>query len=315
MSSDQKKPRIDPDALARFANALANEKQVQSEVEEVEWNFSKCPKAQLLYCQMYEYGRSSPLILRQVARWRKAKFVRADQPLKSNRELETVRQMDFFRLFPEFPETPWLALDAEQVKSRLRSLPKRRPILVRAVPVEALNVEGMYEDSVSVLEPSQTATVQPVEINWFYHDKELIAAFKRLLAELRPYRAPEKRGRTEPRVLLNALAAKRLLAQHTVVECDNITQSALGKSLFRGDSNWYDARQKAEDHLAGRLPPIPVEQLIKKLPVDEFSDDQENALWQHWVGLKASESRALLRLSTDKFAAKMRDILEKSALP
>src|SRR5207253_2795363 len=120
-----------------------------------------------------------------------------------------------------------------------KSLPKRQPVLVRSARAEALKQDDDgYKDVVNVLEPYHTSTIQPLEINWFFHDKELLTAFKQWLIDHRPHRAQEKRGRTESRVLLNALAAKRLLDPHSPAEADEITGRVLGESLFRSQSDW-----------------------------------------------------------------------------
>ena len=313
--NDPKEPaRPNPDALIHLVAGLAKAAPVKKKLAEVNWNFSKCPTAHLPFCLMYEYGRSSAQTIITVRRWREEKFAEADRPLSSNAQLKEREPMDFFRLFPEFPETPWLTLDPGVVKQRLKALPKRKLFLVRSVPVQSLRSKGKYRDKVQVMKPFETGTIQPVEVTWFYNDKELIAAFTDWLKANRPYRGREERGRTEPRVLLNALAAKRLLMHHTVAECLDLTGEALGKPLFRSESDWYDARQRADDHLAGRLPPIPIERLFHKLPKKGFTLVEINQLWQYWVGLKVSEARPLYLLSAEKLAARMRAVLKKLAL-
>ena len=306
--------RPDPDALTKLVAGLAKAEPIESKLAEVNWNFAKCPKPQLPSCLMYEYGRSSAQTIITVRRWREEGFAGADQPVGNNAQLRARVPMDFFRQFPEFPETPWLTLDPGVVKNRLKGLPKRKLFLVRSVPVQRLRAKGKYQDKVDVMKPYETGTVQPVEVTWFYSDKELIAGFTDWLKANRPYRAREERGRTEPRVLLNALAAKRLLMHHTVAECLDITGEVLGNPLFRSESDWYDARQSADDHLAGRLPPLPIERLWHKLPKKEFTEVELNQVWQYWVGLKVSEARPLYLLSAEKLAATMRAVLKKLAL-
>ena len=304
----------DPDASAMFTVALASAKPVEPKVSEEEWNFKKCPTALLPFCQTYEYGRSSPAMLKRVRWWRQEEFAEADHRIISNYQLSAVQPMDLFRLFPEFPQTPWLALDRSLIAQRIKSLPKREPILVRSLPVDSLRDYGDYQDVVSVLEAFQTTTIQPMEINWFFHDKNLIVAFKKWLAENRPYAAKEKRGRTEPRVLLNALAAKRLLDEHSVADCQDITGTVLGEPLFRGDSNWYDAKAKAEAYLAERLPPIPVEkfgQKVNLLADAGFTEVEVNQLWQHLIRLKIPAQKLALRPDGDAFVAAMRALLKK----
>ncbi len=306
--------RPDPDALGQLVDRLAKAAPVKSKLAEVNWNFSKCPTSQLPYCQMYEYGRSSRSQIASVERWQREGFVSTAAPVRDNYYLEAVKPMDFFRLFPEFPRTPWLALNAAEVKRRLKSLPNRTPVLVRSVPVETLLEDGDYKDTVQVLKAYQTTTIQPMEINWFFHDKELLVAFKLWLKENRPHPPKEKRGRTEPRVFLNALAAKRLLEVHNVAECEDITGNVLGKPLFQGDSNWYDAKAQAEKILDGQLPPIPIEKFtknIKRLFDAGFTDDEVNQIWQHLVPLKVSEVRVILRPDGEEFVAAMRQLLEK----
>jgi hypothetical protein len=116
-------------------------------------------------------------------------------------------------------------------------------------------------------------------------------------------------------VWLNALAAKRLLDQHNVVQCQEITGAVLGKPLFRGDSNWYDARRKAESHLSERLPPIPVEKFMKNIGLldkNGFTEAEINQLWQHLVFLKVSDQKLALRPDGDAFVEAMRELLREA---
>ena len=167
-AGDEEDEQADPEAFARLRKALADIKPVQSKLAEVDWNFSNCPSAQLLFCQTYEYGRSSPAMLKRVGSWRQEEFAEADQRIISNYQLSAVQPMDFFRLFPEFPQMPWLALDPSVVAQRLKSLPTRTPILVRSLPVDSLRDYGQYQDSVHILEAFRTTTIQPLEVNWFF---------------------------------------------------------------------------------------------------------------------------------------------------
>ena len=299
-------------SLGALVKAVARSKTPKCKIQTHEWNFSKCPKNQLRFCQLYEFGRSTPLLVDQVKRWRASGFKEADQPLKENDQLARLTQMDFFRLFPEFPLVPWLDLNLAEVKTRLAGLKARRPILVRSVGVKELARDGEYKDSVWVLEPYHTPTIQPMEVNWFYNDKMLISAFKAWLKENRKYRATEQRGKTTPRELLNDLAAWRLLTHHTVAEAEKITGDALGKPLFRSQSDWLDARLRAKRDLAGRLPPIPIEKLWARLDKKAFTESEVNRLWLWWVNLSESEARPLYRLKREIFTAKMRARLDKN---
>ena len=253
-------------------------------------------------------------MIKRVRWWRQEEFAQADYRVISNYQLSAVQPMDLFRLFPEFPQTPWLRFTPAVIEERLAAIPKREPISVRSVPVDRLRDFGDFQNIVHILEAYQTTTIQPMEINWFHHDKSLIEAFKKWLEVNRPYPAKERRGRTEPRVLLNALAAMRLLEEHSVSECDEITAERLGKPLFRGDSNWYDAKAKAQAHLAERLPPIPVEkfgQKVNLLAHAGFTEVEVNQLWQHLIRLKIPAQKLALRPDGDAFVAAMRALLKK----
>ena len=124
-------------SLRALVKAVAHSKVPKCKIQTHEWNFSKCPKNQLRFCQRYEYGRDTPSLVDQVKQWRASGFKEADQPLKENDQLARLTQMDFFRLFPEFPMAPWLALNAADVKTRLAGLKPRNPILVRSVGAES----------------------------------------------------------------------------------------------------------------------------------------------------------------------------------
>jgi len=313
-NSGKKMQKVAADKLAILAEGLMNRAPVKSKIPEREWNFSSCPTSHLRFCQKYEYGRSSNSIRNFVDDWRASGFARADQPLKENVELEILENMDFFRLFPEFPKTPWLDLPGDQVKARLAKLPKRTPILVRSVGVSELFSEGEYRDVVRTLDPYHTCSIQPIEVNWFFNDKLLISAFKTWLKDHRRFRGKEERGGQSPKELLKALAAWRLLKHHTAMEADEITGDVLGKPLFRSQSDWLDAKSRADDVLEGRPPQVAIGKLWVRLDKKGFTEEELNALWQYWITLTEAQSRQLYRLKSEVFTERMRAFLKNRPL-
>src|SRR5437667_8864978 len=95
-----------------LVKVVAQSKTPKCKIPTHDWNFSKCPKNQLRFCQRYEYGRSTGSLVHQVEQWRASSFKKTDEPLKENGELARLTQMSFFRLFPEFRKVPWLTLNA-----------------------------------------------------------------------------------------------------------------------------------------------------------------------------------------------------------
>lgn len=85
-----------------------------------EWQFENCPEKQLHWCDIYEHARENKLVLAMVARYRGAKewTTTGHFPDQSS----SVLGKAFVDAFPEFPEAPFLSLNATARAERCRQL-------------------------------------------------------------------------------------------------------------------------------------------------------------------------------------------------
>lgn len=95
-----------------------------------EWNFSECPSDQLRWCDVYEHAREDLRLIEEVeamrcsGHWSQAML---DRFIDSR--YASMGQM-LFTLFPEFPGTPFLRLDAALRQQRCHQLNSRRSDLL-----------------------------------------------------------------------------------------------------------------------------------------------------------------------------------------
>lgn len=89
-----------------------------------EWRFFDCPSDQQYWCDIYEHARNNPrvvasvVVCRSVGYWDWAGLFVSPW----HEQLAT----SFFEAFPEFPKTPFLALDGETRRIRCAALNKKR---------------------------------------------------------------------------------------------------------------------------------------------------------------------------------------------
>ncbi len=116
-----------------------------------DWDFSKCPTSEIHVCKIYEYAREpeAQALQAKIAGWRETGFDGFDQHPGPEGDFELYWQKNFFRLFPEFPNTPWLNLRQADVTDRLRTIKDLKPILIRTVPATVFtsNAEEVVDGS------------------------------------------------------------------------------------------------------------------------------------------------------------------------
>lgn len=152
-----------------------------------EWQFEKCPEKQLHWCDMYEHMRDNKLVLAMVARYRRTKEWTAAGlfPDHSSSALGKA----FIDAFPEFPEVPFLSLNATMRAERCLLLDGFRGKLQ----------VGLYDGHDANGSPKDTVLVR-------IHRRAPRAAVMRALAEL----APAEPGPQRPGKNLQYLSLARL---------------------------------------------------------------------------------------------------------
>ena len=86
-----------------------------------------------------------------------------------------------------------------------------------------------------------------IRLNWSLNNKQLVEAFEQWLQKNRPADVLiyETRGAAQLSERLKYLSAMRLLTIMTAPQASDHTQKLLGEPLYWADSNWYEARDKA----------------------------------------------------------------------
>lgn len=199
-----------------------NRRQTLKHTANVDWDFRECPNFpewQLPYCYEYEFARASDRIREWCERSFKSEVIAGYyRPL---RESVLSRDIDPFLLhtlhmFPEFPDTPFLAIpEAERTKRlRLWTGPRRMAGDHREynldggklVPYSGMggNVSKLrvtekdpqdahyfdmgieYRDHKTYIEHGYPVTYTVVRIPWASSPEWLSESFRRFVAELRP---------------------------------------------------------------------------------------------------------------------------------
>lgn len=110
-----------------------------------EWQFENCPQKQLHWCDIYEHARENKLVLAMVARYRRTKewTTTGHFPDQSS----SVLGKAFVDAFPEFPEVPFLSLNAAVRVERCRLLDRLRSKLKVAL-YEGNGARSLPEETV-----------------------------------------------------------------------------------------------------------------------------------------------------------------------
>src|SRR5947209_2102888 len=83
-----------------------------------EWDFSKCVPDELGYCRFYEYARHDEELKKEIAERRAADLWNSGFSPEHWAYYEKRWLLTFFKLFREFPGTPWLKIPAAERKKR-----------------------------------------------------------------------------------------------------------------------------------------------------------------------------------------------------
>jgi hypothetical protein len=175
-----------------------------------EWYFAECPPDEIDYCWTYEYARESEAIRKVITKWRQgAKGNQIENYIALAEEIYAQPLgLSVYPFMPCWPEKPYLSID-----SRTRSAWLDRLGFLWDVGEEAYQLQARFwsrESTLQMLEnfladkslsfrcgPNQFVVFN---LDWHYHDNELVSMFRRWLTENRPAdaKAVEMRGRGNP---------------------------------------------------------------------------------------------------------------------
>ena len=95
-----------------------------------DWNFSSCPSDQLRWCDVYEHAREDQHLIEEVEVMRRnGHWSQTMNDRFIDSRYASISQL-LFELFPEFPATPFLKVDAVSRQQRCRELNARRSDLL-----------------------------------------------------------------------------------------------------------------------------------------------------------------------------------------
>ena len=284
-----------------------------------EWDFDPhadgyagCPDDEIQFAFVYEFARASPPKRNDVAECRKA----GKWPDLFNNEnvywMRGLPHLNFIASFPEFPDTPWLAIDGTLRSGRIKSLPEYDPPISMVEIGETEAAEFIWK----TWNPRERFTVDVLKINWAYSDQQLGEA----LARFRPEDFPSEQihARTSERESLRKLGAKRLIdafgslenaKRHTKgILQDDVTGNP--RPLYESDKGWRRAAAEAEALICGERPQIPALKLIDKVGLKHFSPDELNKFFP-WIGsAKPKVIKELLELHVGPCIERIRSILK-----
>lgn len=193
----------------------------RSAVQPHNWYFLDCPADELAACCYYEYARYSPAI------------VEAARTLDDNaRDILSIHESVSYvaALVDDFPQTPWLNLDARKRRRLVKRFGKsgERWDLVIERPRKIIGMPLPFPSGGKCLYQSDGQTIAAIHIPWQCSNKEILAAFQRSLDEHRPPGSASPLGRKNShRDYLNALGAERLLAHCRSVGARSVAGAAM----------------------------------------------------------------------------------------
>ena len=178
-----------------------------------EWDFSHCPEDELKDCVRYEYSREREEVRARVAKLRDPKHI-SDNPYPG----DAVYYYDqwfstFFRLFAEFPGTPWLKIKPADRRARVKECAKWDSPFMSVYPERLQNDDDLYPCFPMDVGASVVHSVHAVEVDWTASNDALKKAFDQWLIDNRPKHdiQLDQTGRVSDRELLKYLGAYRLL--------------------------------------------------------------------------------------------------------
>jgi len=183
--------------------------------------YTGCPDEELRFCRFYEYSRESKGLKEAIRASQKTN----DLMIIHDGDHRIVLLLCYFKkLFPEFPNDPWLKIPSAKRKDRCGELTEmrvpQRPLifdLSDVVELSSTTSVGVGEESNLELE-LENQTKHRLQIDWEFSDAQLRNSFVEWLKTNRPKHRPDfprhgksKLNQSVIRANLRSLAAFRLV--------------------------------------------------------------------------------------------------------
>lgn len=243
-----------------------------SDIPREEWDFSKCPKDQIEGCHFYEFTRESNDRRREVERFRRAFPIATFDEYMRRFACDELGALSLVEVFPEFPNTPFMAIPVKERIRRFKKLPGIEPVPCESPASFAeffsnlceefdLNkVKGMshhgkpYTNFGDVIK-CPGVTYAAFRFEWDASDELLIGEFRQWLCDNRDQSIPikEKRGKGNEtarlKLELKLLGTWRLLNRMTWEGAYELTREHLKKGLWCDRAEVWARQFKAAERL------------------------------------------------------------------
>jgi len=260
---------------------------------------------------MYEFARHDDLLKKEIAnRYAKNDWRTGLSPEHWDFYISRAK-LTFFKLFPEFPEKPWLKIRAKDRKTRCEEC------RLLAGPFFLVSPERIDRDEHYPYAPTDVGVdsfhhVYAVEIDLSASKEAIIQSFERWIASVHKGReiVREKRGGVTEADLLKALGAFRLL-RHFEGDWEKAAEWSANSNdeetpLYSGQSEWIKARKKVEKFMNQGIPPSPVASLVDRLDWSGLTPRERAIVKVHIATeIDRAEARRLNQLSADKALLKL----------
>lgn len=248
-------------------------------IDQAEWDFTNCPEDEREYCRRYEFARHDDGVKKEIAEWRKNDRWRSGLSPEHWDFYTEKATLTFFRLFPEFPDTPWLKIPATDRKKRCAEC------RLLEGPFLEVSPERIDPDADYPYFPPDTGFLTPhrvyvVEINFSASKDAIKKAFERWLDSVHKSTelVKESRGGLTDADVLKALGAYRL-SKHFGGDWEKAAEHSAdclknGERLYKLQSEWIKARRKVEKFMANGVTPAPTASLLARLDLSKLSSDE-----------------------------------------
>jgi hypothetical protein len=281
-----------------------------------EWDFSDCPDDELESCCYYEYSRERDDVKAQVAGLRDPNR-QPHHPYPGDAVYyQNLWFTTFFRLFAEFPDTPWLKIPPGDRHARLKECAKWDSPFMSVGPERLQNDEDVYPYFPDDVGAFDVHSVHAVEVDWKASNDAIKKAFEQWLIENRPPYAVhlDQTGRVSDRELLKYLGAYRLLQDaennwETANEwAAKFGQGTMWTPRYSDKRAWERPKRQAKEMINKGVTLTPAAFLIQKLDFSKLNRAEE-ARAKIMIG--QMERAEVRKFDQEKLDARMAEVIRK----
>ena len=275
-------------------------------ISQNEWDFSTCPKDEMDYCRFYEFARYNDELKAEIARRRTDDNWRSGLSPEDWAFYGMRAKLGFFRLFPEFPDRPWLEIKEGDRRKRCAECRILDGPFVVVAP-DRLDPADGYPCVPTDVGTRTIHHVYAVEIDLTASREAIKQSFERWIDSVHQNReiVVKKQGGLTDADLLKALGAYRLLAhfEGKWKEAADWSQKNRrdNEPLYSDQPEWIKARKKADKFISAGVAPSPAAVVLARLDLSKLERPERAAVKVHLaMKVDRAEARRLGKLKADK---------------